>query len=227
MNKITDAYSLAYEFIPGVINMYNEERVPLDALLNTDLWYSIFKKCDNDILLDWCCVKAEYHEVSDELSYVFYTFPEPKVCPEAKYAIAVIRSGDSRKATYYTLEYSIMYNSNGDLTYGGWVLGGMDGECHNNYGSYEKDPTKENFIDTVLNFCKPTSIACPQDLPAGDDEIETDVKSTKNIVYGLIAIVLGVLCILIFSSHLIFWAIMIVLYGIYLIIKGVLAWVQE
>ncbi len=153
-----DVYALAYMFIPELVDMYNEGRVSLEYLSNTDLWYSTLQEVDTAILLDWSCVKAEYIEVSDKLVYVFYSFPEPKISPDARYSIAVIRSeGESRKAEYYTLEYTTMLNSNGDKPDNPyrWTLGGQDRECHYNYWLFEKYPTKENLINAVLNFHQP------------------------------------------------------------------------
>ncbi len=220
MKQIITAYDLAYRFIPELIGIYNEGRAPREDLSNTHLWYSLLKDNDTDILLDWSCVSAEYHEVADDLSYVFYTFPAPTFCPEAKYAMAVLRTaGERQRATYYTLEYSAMHDSNGDIKYEGWVLGGMDGQCHSNYGQFEKEPTEKNFVDAVLVL--QLSAPAPRESANDEDDTGTDVTGRKNIVYGLLAVALGGLLLLIFSSHLAFW--LLIAYGVYLIVKGAVA----
>lgn len=80
-------------------------------------------------------------EKFDNLSIIFYGFPEPQKEPEAKYGALMIDLNTNTLA-YYTLEMCSHP--------GRWALGRNATDHHALMGMYDMDPTKENFLKLIV-----------------------------------------------------------------------------
>ena len=77
----------------------------------------------------------------EDITIIFYGFPEPQKEPEAKYGALMINS-DSKELAYYTLEMCSHPRR--------WALGRNATDHHALMGMYDMEPTKENFLKLIV-----------------------------------------------------------------------------
>lgn len=131
-------YDYEYGFIPNLIEL---------SIKNTKTWYEfIYFQSNIDWILNTVLVNEKYEcdfdvtelsaEVFTDKNYavIVYTFPHPSKMPLAKYGAIVLNKLGIK---YFTLEKSMEDK---------WVLGGMSGKEHINYGFVEDCHSTEQFF---------------------------------------------------------------------------------
>lgn len=140
---MTCLYYLQFGFMKHLVKHYNNrEWDNLLVFTSVQDWRYSFKPEFNEAFGDrWDQISLEQEE-ENGIIYLTYTFPEPEVEPESKYAIIAINQ-QAHHADYYTLE------AGGK----GWFVCGNTEFGHLNYGTLDKtDNVKEAFIRRIKSL---------------------------------------------------------------------------
>ena len=155
--KELDRYGLAFMLVPLLVESYNESlhnggvsEGKEDIFWNIAFWRHIAGKMDfTRTDFDWNEILFFKQQIGQK-KFVAITFPKPFKVPQAKYGLVVI----DKEVSYYTLEktgnLSNYSGSNDDGQDDYWVLGGVRGRDHLNFGTIKGDLTVSQFIEEVI-----------------------------------------------------------------------------
>lgn len=134
-------YELEFSFIPRIVNLCNEQQIDPQVLLNLEFWKRFLENNNIEIEFSWDEFKVEFQPVDEERAVIFYTFPEPKESPEAKYG-AIIVNRNEQVFRYFTFEKE--ENK--------WMIGEMTAEHHKVYGFFEENAGIADFLQEILKL---------------------------------------------------------------------------
>lgn len=137
-------YDMEYYFLPSMIDAVTDGKLNPDALSDEEwLRHNIQEKCPPQYAREWEAFRIERKQNLGDYRLIVYAFPKPIEIPEAIYG-AVLLNMKTRQSDFYTLEYSFEHR---------WVLGGMSGSKHANYGNIDS-PDLNKFLDWVFDANK-------------------------------------------------------------------------
>lgn len=149
--QIMSLYGLEYKFIPFLVEQYQQEKVPIEALLDTNYMKEwLLSSGYTDFEFDFKDFNCKLETVDDNHAIVLYTFPRPYRTPLAKYGVVLLQKFNKGHVSYYTLERSDnIINKTRNIK---WVLGSMSTKSHGNFGYVPEYQDIEDFKNMILVY---------------------------------------------------------------------------
>ncbi len=145
-------YGFAHELMPYIVQNHFQDLLNHVVNKTADNWImQLWNKYSDNSMDEYnSLIYPTYHfaKPTEELELIYFVMPAPRKSPEAAYTAILFMMDDSLPSqwirSYFTLELALA-----EAPY--WVLGEWDNSQHINLGTFEFEPTLENFLARVVS----------------------------------------------------------------------------